>query len=140
MPAERYVVELTQEAEAVYTKLADEADHCTARGDETNSKVTLFRMVEDALDNLIPHDPFNKSRALTGPLSNICRVKKGRMRVCYIGSSKARRITILYISTTLRKEGDRSDPYELFTKLVASGRFDQIFGSLGVKVPHRHTK
>ncbi|MBI3683997.1 MAG: type II toxin-antitoxin system YhaV family toxin [Acidobacteria bacterium] len=124
--ATNYVVELTEEAEKVYARLHEEALECLKRGDFANSKVTAFNMVEEVLDRIIPHDPFNPSRALTGTLSNIFRIKKGRMRVCYIGSSRDKRIIILYISDTLRKEGDINDPYSVFSRMVLSGRFDMI--------------
>ena len=113
----------------------DEARACIDAGDESNAKVKLFRMLDEAIDKIIPHDPFNPDRALSGPLSNVFRVKKGKLRICYIASSEHRQILILYISETLRKAGDRADPYSLFTRMVMSWRFDELFAHLGVKVP-----
>ena len=81
----KYTVELTATAESVYRRIYEEAQACIKVGDISNSKVTLLRMIDDALDNLIPHDPFDPARALSGPLSNIFRIKKGRTRICYIG-------------------------------------------------------
>ncbi len=92
-------------------------------------------MVDEALDRLIPHDPVNRQYALTGALSRIFRIKKGRLRICWLVSSAQREIVILFISDTLRKEGDARDPYQLFTRLVMSGEFDEIFDRLGVKRP-----
>lgn len=135
--AARYTIELTDVAEAVYNRLADDADNCIRAGDLNNSKITLFCTVEEAVDKIIPHDPFNRDRTLSGPLSNIFRIKKGRLRICYIGSSRLRRITVLYISDTPRKEGDAHDPYAQLTRLVSSGRFDALFDVLGVKRPRR---
>ncbi len=108
--------ELTEVAERVYRKLAQNAGKCIERGDHANSKVTLFRMIDDAITKLIPHDPLDPQRALSGPLANIFRLKKGRFRICYIASSEQRRIVVLYISETLRKSGDMADPYNVFTK------------------------
>ncbi len=135
--ATSYVVELTAEAEKVYARLHDEALKCLERGDPANSKVTTFNMVEEVLDKIIPHDPFNPSRALTGTFSNIFRIKKGRMRVCCIGSSREKKIIVLYISDTPRKEGDINDPYSVFSRLVLSGKFDKFFETIGVRRPDR---
>ena len=131
----KYTVELTATAESVYRRIYEEAQACIKVGDISNSKVTLLRMIDDALDNLIPHDPFDPARALSGPLSNIFRIKKGRTRICYIGSSRQRKIVVLYISDTPRKQGDVHDPYAIFTRLVISGKFDEVFDKLGVRRP-----
>jgi len=137
MGQKSYTVELTRTAEEVYTRIYEEAQDCLDAGDETNSKVKLFRIVEEVLDVIIPHDPFARDRALAGNLSNIFRIKKGRMRICYIGSSKLRKIYVLYISDTPRKAGDIRDPYQVFTRLVLSGQFDEVFSKLGVRRPDR---
>ena len=127
--------ELTKTAEHVYRKLYQESERCIQAGDNKNSRVTLFRMVDEAITKLIPQDPINPQRALSGPLANIFRVSKGRSRICYIASSKTGRIVVLYISKTARKAGDVNDPYRLFTKIVLSGQYDDLFKNLGVKLP-----
>ena len=132
-----YEVELTETAEKVYLRAFEEAQVCIGRGDRTNSKVKHFRIIQEALDTIIPHDPFNPSRALSGSLSNIFRVKKGRVRLCYIGSSQQKKITVLYISDTPRKEGDKQDPYAIFSKMVESGRLDNFFEALEIPVPSK---
>jgi mRNA-degrading endonuclease RelE of RelBE toxin-antitoxin system len=132
-----YSIELTDQARSVYERMYAEHERCIAAGDETNSKVTQFRMIEEILEKIIPHDPFNPDRALAGKLSNMFRVKKGRIRVSYIGSSKKRHLVVLYISDTPRKEGDVSDPYVILTNLIVSGKFDQFFDALGVRKPVR---
>jgi mRNA-degrading endonuclease RelE of RelBE toxin-antitoxin system len=128
-----FTVELTETAEATYRNLWEDGQRCLARGDESNSKVKLLRIIEDTIDRVIPSDPFNTNRALSGLLSNIFRVKKGRLRICYVASSKQRCIVILYISETPRKEGDVHDPYSVLTRLVESGEFDKVFAQLGVR-------
>jgi hypothetical protein len=42
--ASGYAIELTREAKEVYERMYEEADACVAAGDETNSKVTQFRI------------------------------------------------------------------------------------------------
>ncbi len=128
-----YEIELTQGAEETYRRLYEDAQRCLERGDETNARVTAFRMVEEAINKIIPSDPFNPCRSLAGPLANIFRVKKGRMRICYAGSSQQRRLVVLYISETLRKEGDAHDPYAVLAEMLGSGEFDGILAELGVR-------
>jgi mRNA-degrading endonuclease RelE of RelBE toxin-antitoxin system len=132
-------VQLTPTAQKSYEEIHADAQACITSGDQTNAKVTTLRMVDDAIDNIIPHDPFSTANALSGPLSNIFRIKKGRLRIYYAASSKQRRIVILYISQTLRKQGDVNDPYSIFTRLVMTGRFKEVFTSLGVRIPPKST-
>lgn len=135
--ADKYDVELTATAEETYKQISSAAEECIKAGDLSNAKVTLAKQVDEAIDAIIPHDPFDPKRGLRGPLSNIFRVSKGRMRICYVGSSEAKKIVILYISDTPRKAGDVNDPYSIFTRMVLSGKFDEVFTQLGVRRPPR---
>lgn len=128
-----YRVELSATAQETYERIYRKAAQHAAGSNHPDAK--LLRIVDDCLDNLIPHDPFGRDRALVGNLSSIFRVKKGRLRICYAGSSVARRIQVLYISETPRKAGDRNDPYEVFSKMLSSGKFDRILEDLGIKRP-----
>jgi mRNA-degrading endonuclease RelE of RelBE toxin-antitoxin system len=134
-----YRVELTPTAQKSYEEIYADAQACIEAGDGSNAKVVTLRMVDDAIDNIIPHDPLAVRNALSGPLSNLFRVKKGRMRIYYAASSKERKVVILFISQTLRKAGDVNDPYSIFTRLVMTGRFDQVFAQLNVRIPPRHS-
>ena len=136
--AENYDVRLTKTAEDTYNGISEEAQECLKAGDSSNSKVTLLKQVDEVIDKIIPHDPFNPKRALSGALSNIFRVSKGRMRICYVGSSKAKQIVVLYISETPRKAGDARDPYAIFTHLILSGKYDTVFEDLGIRRPPRN--
>ena len=126
-----YIVEMTASAEAVYTDL-----YRKAKAAETSAHATTFNMVREAITMIIPNDPLNKRYALRGKLSNIFRLRKGRLRICWIASSQMRRICILFIAQTLRKEGDANDPYVIFQNLLESGRFDEVMQKLSVKMPH----
>lgn len=132
-----YTIKLTATAERIYREIAEQAQACIDRGDLTNSRISRYRMVDEILEKIIPHDPFNPERSLSGPLSKMYRVKKARIRVFYMASSKKKEIVILYISDTLRKDGDVNDPYRLFTKIVMSGQYDDVFSLLGMKRPER---
>ena len=137
--ADEHTVELTPTAEKVYHRAFDEAQQCIARGDATNAKVKHFRIIQEALEKVIPNDPFNPKRALSGSLSNIFRVKKGRTRICYVGSSQKKKIVVLYIADTPRKAGDRNDPYAVLGRVLRSGDLDSFFDTLGIPTPKAHT-
>ena len=129
-----YDVELVDSAEAVYKDLWRKAEKAKARNNPTNQHVTNLAAVDQAFE-AIAKDPIHIRYALSGKLSNIFRIKKGRTRICWIVSSRQRKVQILFISTTPRKAGDVKDPYELFTKLVMSGQYDEVFKQLGVSQP-----
>ena len=131
-----YAIDMTGSAEMVYVELGRKSKEAQRRGDYTSAHCTIFHMVRSAIRETIPSDPINRTHALSGDLSNIYRIKKGRYRICWIASSKLRRICILYISETLRKEGDVNDPYRIFAQAVMSGQFNDIFAKYGVRMPH----
>jgi mRNA-degrading endonuclease RelE of RelBE toxin-antitoxin system len=128
-----YEVDMSASAEAVYVDLYTRAREAEAKGDPTNSVCTTFRMVEEAIERIIPRDPNNRRYALREEFANMYRLQKGRLRICWIASSKMRRVCILFISETQRKEGDANDPYKVFAKLLMSGELDEHFQRLGVK-------
>jgi mRNA-degrading endonuclease RelE of RelBE toxin-antitoxin system len=131
-----YTVEMTASAESVYADLYRKAKAAEAGGHAGNAHSTTFNMVREAIKTIIPNDPLNKRYALRGKLSNIFRLRKGRLRICWIASSQMRRICILFIAQTLRKEGDANDPYVIFQSLLESGIFDEAMRKLSVKMPH----
>ena len=132
-----YSIHLTPQAEAEYTALQQRAKGPLSRGDSTNAHVKKLRMVDELIDKIIPNNPRDPSRALVGPLRNVYRVKKSRLRLCYIASPESKQIIILYISSPNRprRAGDRQDPYKLLARTLSSGRFDQYFDDLGLPRP-----
>jgi len=130
-----YEVDMTATAEEVYKSLARLSKAAEAAGEYVSSHCTTFNMVRDAITRIVPNDPLSKGYALRGDLANIFRIRKGRMRICWIASSKMRRVCILFISESLRKEGDVNDPYEIFKSLLESGMFDGIIQKYGVRIP-----
>jgi hypothetical protein len=133
-----YEVDMTATAEAVYVQMARAAKAAEAAGDYANAHCTAFNMVRDAVKRIIPHDPLNKKYGLRGDLANIFRLRKGRMRICWIASSRMGRVCILFISESLRKEGDASDPYVIFQSLLDSGVFDQVMVKYGLRTQRQH--
>ncbi len=137
-PSALYTVEMVPSAEAVYKQLYQNMKEADARGEESSIHHTTFRMVEEAIKTIIPRNPIDRSFGLSGPLSKYFRIKKGRMRICWAANSATKKVTILFISETMRKEGDANDPYNIFTKLVMSGEFQKFLGpSWGIPQPPR---
>jgi hypothetical protein len=130
-------VYLSKAAETAYEGFYKRAAEAKKRGDPTNAHCTAMRMIDEAIDEIIPRDPFNKTYALKGVLSGIFRIQKGRLRICWIGSSRLRRVAIIFISETLRKAGDVSDPYRILTKALKSGEYNEEFEKLGLDSPLR---
>jgi mRNA-degrading endonuclease RelE of RelBE toxin-antitoxin system len=128
---------MSASAEAAYVDLARLAKAAEAAGNFASAHCTTFNMVKEAIKRIIPHDPLNKSYALSGDLSNIFRLRKGRLRICWIASSRMRRVCILFISETVRKEGDANDPYEIFKSLLNTGIFDEAISKFGTRIPPR---
>jgi hypothetical protein len=128
-----FEVDMTASAEAVYISMARLARDAEAASDYANSHCTTFNMVREAVKKIIPNDPLNRKYALRGELSNIFRLRKGRLRICWIASSRLGRVCVLFISETLRKEGDANDPYAIFQSLLESGIFDGVISKYGVR-------
>jgi mRNA-degrading endonuclease RelE of RelBE toxin-antitoxin system len=129
-----YDVDMTATAEAVYKELGRNAKQAEQRGDYSSTHITTFEMVRDVIKRIIPSDPINRKYALRDALSNVFRIRKGRMRICWIASSKMHRVLILFISETMRKEGDANDPYVILQNMMDSGSFDQYFEQMGVRM------
>lgn len=132
-----YEVSFTDAAFEVYDKLHQNMVDAEKQGKVASEHHTKFRMVEEAIKKIIPADPINKKYGLSGPLSQFFRTKKGRMRICWAASSAKRAVCILFISETLRKEGDVNDPYNIFTKLVMSGAYHDILNQMVGVTPAR---
>lgn len=132
-----YKVDMTATAEAAYKAFGAKSQAAIEKDNPTNSHCTTFHMIRHAIREIIPAIAVDRRYALEGHFSNIFRLKKGRLRICWIASSERRRVIILFISETLRKEGDVNDPYEMFGRMLASGEYDGFFADLGVKIPRR---
>jgi len=130
-----YEVEMTASAEATYKELYRRSKEAELRGDYGSVHCSTFNMVRDAVRRIIPADPLSRKHALRGELSNIFRLKKGRLRICWIASSKIRKVCVLFISETLRKDGDVNDPYVIFQNMVNAGTFDSLFQQFAVRMP-----
>ncbi len=94
----------------------------------------IRRILEDALTNpAIAFKRDNGCREGQHDFGNVFRLKVGRHRIFYIGSTTLRRITVLFIG--YRKEGDARDAYAELSRRLKSSEFDLLFKELGVKKP-----
>jgi len=82
--------------------------------------VKLANRLRKATKEIIPENPDKKEYYLHGPLKKYRRYKQGlqRYRLFFTYSSKPPIILYLYINdkSSLRKEGDKNDPYKIFKK------------------------
>ena|SRR3990167_2067238 len=117
---------MTAQAKAVYLEMRQRCIDAVAKNDPTNNHCTMFRMVDDAIRRLIPSDPLSKNYALSEPLANMFRIRKGRLRIVWIADSESRELLIVFISNTPRKEGDARDPYRILTKMMKDGHLKNL--------------
>ncbi len=95
--------------------------------------VKLFLTIRELTRELIPSDPQHADYRLHGDLSKFRRTKgRGlprRYRLFWVFSEQLKVIIFLYLndSRSLRKEGDRSDPYLLFSGMVSRGEIGPDF-------------
>jgi toxin YhaV len=100
-----------------------------------HSIVKLAASVQRLVTQIVPQDPNRLEFQLRGPLAQYRRAKKHglppRYRLFWIFSSRERIIIFLYLNddSTLRKEGDKNDPYEVFERMVRRGEIGPDFES-----------
>jgi len=114
-----------------YNALRDEVSELRRRlgQDEFNrhSTVKLFAAVYELVFETIPRNPNARRFMLEHELAKFRRAKKlglpPRYRLFWVFSSREKVIVFLYLNdeSTLRKEGARSDVYEIFRRLVREG-------------------
>jgi len=100
---------------------------------EQHPDVKLFLTVRELTRDIIPSDPHHAGYRLHGDLSKFRRTKgrglPGRYRLFWVFSEQLKAIIFLYLndSRSLRKEGDRSDPYRVFSAMVGRGEIGTDF-------------
>jgi toxin YhaV len=100
---------------------------------ERHPDVKLFLTVRELTRDIIPSDPHHAGYRLHGDLSKFRRTKgrglPGRYRLFWVFSEQLKVIIFLYLndSRSLRKEGDRSDPYRVFSGMVSRGEIGTDF-------------
>jgi toxin YhaV len=89
-------------------------------------QVKLFKVVTVGIEQKIPSEPLASYFALKKPLQKYSRMKKmglpNRYRLFFKVFSEQQTIIILWLGFP-RKQGDKKDCYQVFSKMVEQGQF-----------------
>jgi toxin YhaV len=95
--------------------------------------VKLLKAIDSGIRDKISVDPFANHFSLRKPLNKYGRLKKmglpQRYRLFFRAFADQRVIIILWLGFP-RKEGDRRDCYQVFSRMVASGKLPDSYESL----------
>jgi toxin YhaV len=99
----------------------------------THPDVKLLKAIDSGIRDKISIDPFASHFSLRKPLQQYGRLKKmglpQRYRLFFRAFAERKVIIILWIGFP-RKEGDRRDCYQVFSKMVANGKLPDSYESL----------
>jgi toxin YhaV len=99
----------------------------------THSDVKLLKAIDSGIRDKISLDPFASHFLLRKPLQQYGRLKKmglpQRYRPFFRAFATRKVIIILWLGFP-RKEGDRRDCYQVFSKMVANGKMPDSYDSL----------
>jgi toxin YhaV len=94
----------------------------------THADVKLLKALDVGIKEKIPANPFASSFTLKKPLQKYSRLKKmglpSRYRLFFRVFKEADTIIILWLGFP-RKEGDKKDCYQVFSKMVRKGNFPE---------------
>ncbi len=95
--------------------------------------VKLLKAIDVGIKEKIPQDPFASYFVLKKPLQKYGRLKKmglpNRYRLFFRAFKEKKIIIILWLGFP-RKEGDKKDCYQVFSKKIAQGQFPESLESL----------
>ena len=121
-------------------KLEDAADRARRKDPEgfaSNSTVKLLRAVDRAISEVIPQDPsraeYRQRNTLGRGYLHWRRAKIGRrFRLFFRYDAKAKVIVYAWMNDerTLRSTGSKTDPYTVFTRMLAQGNPPNDWASL----------
>jgi toxin YhaV len=99
----------------------------------THSDVKFLKALNIGIKEKIPQDPFASHFALQKPLQKYSRLKKmglpERYRLFFRAFKEPKIIIILWLGFP-RKEGDKKDCYQVFSKKVENGDFPESIDNL----------
>ena len=99
----------------------------------THADVKLLKALYIGIQEKIPGNPFASYFILKKPLQKYGRLKKmglpSRYRLFFRVFKEADTIIILWLGFP-RKEGDKKDCYQVFSKMVKNGKFPEDMNSL----------
>lgn len=101
---------------------------------KTHVDVKLLDTLVELTEEIVPSDPLAKRFALKDELKSFSRVKRlrllSRYRLFFNVFPDSKRIVFLWLGFPRRKGDKRRDCYEVFKKMVRSGKFPLAFGDL----------
>jgi toxin YhaV len=99
----------------------------------THPDVKLLKAIDSGIRDKIALDPFASHFALRKPLDRYGRLKKmglpQRYRLFFRAFAERKVIIVLWLGFP-RKEGDRRDCYQVFSRMVANGKLPDSYESL----------
>jgi toxin YhaV len=99
----------------------------------THPDVKLLKAIDSGIRDKISLDPFASHFSLRKPLNKYGRLKKmglpQRYRLFFRAFADQKIVIILWLGFP-RKEGDRRDCYQVFSRMVASGKLPDSYESL----------
>ena len=99
----------------------------------THPDIKLLKAIDTGIRDKISLDPNARHFSLRKPLQQYGRLKKmglpQRYRLFFRAFAKRRVIIILWLGFP-RKEGDRRDCYQVFSRMVANGKLPDSYESL----------
>jgi toxin YhaV len=99
----------------------------------THPDVKLLKAIDSGIRAKISVDPFASHFSLRKPLNQYGRLKKmglpQRYRLFFRAFAERKVIIILWLGFP-RKEGDRRDCYQVFSRMVANGKLPNSYESL----------
>ena len=123
-----YSVELTKVAEDDYDQLQARAQHFLDSAGERHPAVRTFKVVQNAIDNILPLNPCNPNRALAGTLSFLYLLPLGRVSLSYVVNEAKPAVIVLTISRAVKNDAVR----DWLTTGIESGELGPVLESLGI--------
>ncbi len=99
----------------------------------THPEVKLLKALHLSIKQKIPQDPFASYFSLQKPLKKYGRLKKMGLPYRYrlfFRAFKEQKVIIIFWLGFPRKEGDKNDCYQVFTKKVTNGDFPENLDEL----------
>ncbi len=99
----------------------------------THPSVKLLKAIDVGIKEKIPIDPFASYFVLKKPLQKYGRLKKmglPNLTSLFFRAFKEKKIIIILWLGFPRKEGDKKDCYQVFSKKIAQGQFPESLESL----------
>lgn len=126
-----YQVELSPPAREAYLQLLEKAQEQLEAGESGHPMVKALSAVENALDNTLPNNPHDPSKALAGRLKEIYKLPLGMISISYAIFEGQQEVIVLTISETKQNRTIR----KRLKAAIESGEVDGLLKKLGIDNP-----